>query len=123
MFAGVGYSGDMRDPRDATWLAILVLQEDRLKVTRLEATGRHGLQNYLRDPDRSLMDVEAIEEYYRKHQVSYERITFAFKGPKNIGIVSEPPDQPVPSRFQTAPGAVVAQAVIADRFGTEATLS
>lgn len=34
--------------------------------------------------------VEAIEEFYRRHQVSYERVTFKFKGPKNIGIVSTP---------------------------------
>ena len=36
--------------------------------------------------------VEAIEIYYRQHQVRFERVTFNFKGPKNIGIVSEPPD-------------------------------
>ncbi|MDF7825168.1 hypothetical protein P4B35_14185 [Pontiellaceae bacterium B12227] len=34
--------------------------------------------------------VEAIEAYYREHEVSYERVHFAFKGPKNIGIVSTP---------------------------------
>jgi hypothetical protein len=60
LFAGVGYSGDMRDPREATWLAVLLLRDERLNVIRIEATGRHGLQSYLRDPDRSLMDVEAI---------------------------------------------------------------
>jgi hypothetical protein len=60
MFAGVDYSGDMRDPRDATWLAIAELRGQRLRISRLEATGRHGLQGYLRDPDRSLMNVEAI---------------------------------------------------------------
>jgi len=60
MFAGVDYSGDMRDPRRATWLAVVELRGDRLRVARLEATGRHGLQNYLRDPDRTMMNVEAI---------------------------------------------------------------
>jgi len=60
MFAGVGYSGDMRDPRHATWLAVAELRGDRLRVARLEAKGRHGLQGYLRDPDRTLMNVEAI---------------------------------------------------------------
>jgi hypothetical protein len=60
MFAGVGYSGDMRDPRDATWLAVAELHNKRLKISRLEATGRHGLHGYLRDPDRSMMNVEAI---------------------------------------------------------------
>jgi hypothetical protein len=60
MFAGVGYSGDMRDPRDATWLAVAELRDERLKISRLEATGRHGLHGYLRDPDRSMMNVEAI---------------------------------------------------------------
>lgn len=34
--------------------------------------------------------VEAIEAFYREHQVSYDRITLPFKGPKNIGIVSAP---------------------------------
>ncbi|RPJ52228.1 MAG: hypothetical protein EHM21_00720 [Chloroflexi bacterium] len=33
----------------------------------------------------------AIEEYYHAHKVQFERVTFAFKGPKNIGLVSEPP--------------------------------
>jgi hypothetical protein len=60
LFAGVDYSGDMRDPREATWLSIVELREDRLRVVRLEPTGRHGLQGYLRDPDTSLMNVEAI---------------------------------------------------------------
>jgi len=59
-FAGVDYSGDMRDPRDGTWLAVLGLHGDDLWVKRLEATGRSGLESYLRDPDRSLMSAEAI---------------------------------------------------------------
>ena len=60
MFAGVDYSGDMRDPRDRTWLAIVELRGERLRVSRLEPTGRHGLQGFLRDPHRLLMHVEAI---------------------------------------------------------------
>jgi hypothetical protein len=60
LFAGVDFSGDMRDPREATWLAIVELREERLRVHRLDATGRHGLQNYLRDPDSTMMSVEAI---------------------------------------------------------------
>ena len=59
-FAGVGYSGDMRDPRDRTWLAIVDLRGDRLRVARLEATGRQGLQGDLRGTGRILKDVEAI---------------------------------------------------------------
>jgi hypothetical protein len=59
-FAGVDYSGDMRDPRDGTWLAIVELRDRVLHVKRLEATGRHGLQAFLRDPDTMLMRVEAI---------------------------------------------------------------
>jgi hypothetical protein len=35
--------------------------------------------------------VEAIESYYREHKISYERVQFGFKGPKNIGIVTDPP--------------------------------
>ena len=35
--------------------------------------------------------LEAIEDYYYKSQVTFQRIIFPFKGPKNIGIVSDPP--------------------------------
>ena len=37
--------------------------------------------------------LDAIEDYYRCHKVSFERVEFPFKGPKNIGIVSEPPKE------------------------------
>jgi hypothetical protein len=37
--------------------------------------------------------LEAIEQFYERHGVVYERITFAFKGPKNIGLVSVPPGE------------------------------
>jgi hypothetical protein len=60
LFAGVDYGGDMRDPREGTWLALIGLEDERLAVFRLRATGRHGLESYLRDPDSTLMDVEAI---------------------------------------------------------------
>jgi hypothetical protein len=33
----------------------------------------------------------AIEQYYLQHGVSFEKIVFGFKGPKNIGLVSRPP--------------------------------
>lgn len=36
--------------------------------------------------------IEAIEKYYREHKVRFERVTFRFRGPKNIGIVSDPPN-------------------------------
>lgn len=32
----------------------------------------------------------AIEAYYGEHGVRFERAAFGFRGPKNIGIVSEP---------------------------------
>lgn len=32
-----------------------------------------------------------LEEFYKQHGVNYQRITFDFAGPKNIGLVSEPP--------------------------------
>jgi hypothetical protein len=32
----------------------------------------------------------AIERYYLKHGVSFERIVFNFRGPKNVGLVSRP---------------------------------
>jgi len=35
--------------------------------------------------------VEAIQAYYREHRIRSERIVFPFRGPKNVGIVSEPP--------------------------------
>jgi hypothetical protein len=35
--------------------------------------------------------IEAIETYYREHGVRFKRVKFGFKGPKNIGLVSEPP--------------------------------
>ena len=34
--------------------------------------------------------LEAIEQFYRQHGVIYERVAFAFNGPKNIGLVSTP---------------------------------
>jgi hypothetical protein len=33
----------------------------------------------------------AIELYYRERQVGYERVTFPFRKPKNIGLVTTPP--------------------------------
>jgi hypothetical protein len=35
--------------------------------------------------------LQAIKRYYRSHSVRFERVMFRFKGPKNIGLVSEPP--------------------------------
>lgn len=35
--------------------------------------------------------IKKIEEFYNRHGVRYKKITFDFKGPKNIGLVSEPP--------------------------------
>jgi len=37
--------------------------------------------------------LEALEAYYRQNRVAFELITFPFKGPKNIGLVSRPPAQ------------------------------
>jgi hypothetical protein len=34
--------------------------------------------------------LEAIEGFYRAHSVRFERVVLDFKGPKNIGLVSEP---------------------------------
>ena len=34
--------------------------------------------------------VEAIAAYYQANGVRYERVVFPFKGPKNVGLVSEP---------------------------------
>jgi hypothetical protein len=35
--------------------------------------------------------VAAIAGFYRERGVQFDRMTFPFKGPKNIGLVSEPP--------------------------------
>lgn len=35
--------------------------------------------------------LEAIESFFDEHGVRHERTTFDFRGPKNIGIVTEPP--------------------------------
>jgi hypothetical protein len=35
--------------------------------------------------------VAAVEEFYCREGVPFERVTFSFRGPKNIGIVSLPP--------------------------------
>ncbi len=59
-FAGADYSGNMRDPREKTWLAVVTLVGEALHVARLTATGRSGLEAALRDPDPALMQVEAI---------------------------------------------------------------
>jgi hypothetical protein len=32
----------------------------------------------------------AIENFYRQNSVNYKRVTLAFKGPKNVALVSEP---------------------------------
>lgn len=34
-----------------------------------------------------------IEEFYKNHEVKYERVIFPFQGPKNIGLVSFPPSK------------------------------
>jgi hypothetical protein len=60
LFGGVDFSGDMRDPKEGTWLALLELREERLAVVRLEATGRSGLEAQLRNPDAALLHAEAI---------------------------------------------------------------
>jgi hypothetical protein len=33
----------------------------------------------------------AIEEHYREQRIGFERLTLPFNGPKNLGLVSEPP--------------------------------
>lgn len=35
--------------------------------------------------------IEAIAANYRTKQIKFERVVFPFAGPKNIGLVSEPP--------------------------------
>jgi hypothetical protein len=35
--------------------------------------------------------LHSIQDFYKEHGVTYECVTFDFKGPKNIGLVTEPP--------------------------------
>lgn len=37
--------------------------------------------------------IEAIEGYYKKHGVAFERVALGFNGSMNIGLVSEPPEK------------------------------
>lgn len=60
LFGGVDFSGDMRDPKEGTWLALLELRGDGLLVTSLRPTGRAGLQALLRDSGSEILKVEAI---------------------------------------------------------------
>ena len=60
LFGGVDFSGDMRDPRNRTWLCMLELRKERLHVMRLDPTGRSGLQACLRDSDAAFLHAEAI---------------------------------------------------------------
>ncbi len=47
--------------------------------------------NFWDDQRRGCKELlEAIEDFYRKHPVDFERVALDFKGPKNIAIVSEP---------------------------------
>jgi hypothetical protein len=46
--------------------------------------------------------LEAIGAYYEEHGVGYERVTFPFAGPKNVGLVSEPPPDGQSPRPQRA---------------------
>lgn len=35
--------------------------------------------------------LQEIESFYKEHGVSFEKVVFEFEGPKNIGLVSNPP--------------------------------
>jgi hypothetical protein len=35
--------------------------------------------------------VEAVEGFYLNAGIRFERVTFSFKGPKNVGLVTQPP--------------------------------
>ena len=37
--------------------------------------------------------IEEIENYYQKHQIKFEKVIFSFRGPKNIGLVSNPSEK------------------------------
>ena len=35
--------------------------------------------------------IASIADFYQSRGVQYEKVTFSFRGPKNIGLISEPP--------------------------------
>lgn len=41
--------------------------------------------------------IEKIEEFYKNNGVIYEKVTFDFEGPKNVGLISVPKDYQVVS--------------------------
>ncbi len=50
--------------------------------------------NFWSDEERLGRDalLTKIEEFYKSRGVTYERVVFSFDGPKNIGLVSNPPN-------------------------------
>lgn len=95
---GVGHREEEFNPAMATYYDLIVglHPDEALRVVAQAALVRPAILvpccNFW-STERLGRDelLEAIGEYYRAHDVRFERVTFAFRGPKNIGLVSEPP--------------------------------
>lgn len=60
-FGGLSWSGDRRDPREDTWIAVARLADDGgLEIERLDAVGREGAVRALSADDAPLRRAEAI---------------------------------------------------------------
>ncbi|HEY2117087.1 MAG TPA: hypothetical protein VGJ51_18455 [Candidatus Angelobacter sp.] len=48
--------------------------------------------------------LQAIEKFYQEQGIFWERIRFNFNGPKNVGLVTKPPQENGPRRSSDSPG-------------------
>ena len=95
---GVGYRAEEFDPSGAAYYDLIVgLHPDEATRAVAEAAlARPTILipccNYWSE-DKLGRDelIGSIEVYYKSLGVVSERITFPFKGPKNVGLVSSPP--------------------------------
>jgi hypothetical protein len=95
---GVRHQAGAFDPAFSTYYDLIVgLHPDgALREVALAALVRPAILvpccNFWSPEKLGQMELlHAIEQYYEQHGVSYERVAFPFKGPKNIGLVSAPP--------------------------------
>ena len=94
---GVGSRDAEFDPAWASYYDLIVglHPDEALRPVVLAALARPTLVvpccNFWSEEKLGCLElVEAVENYYRDNGVNFERITFPFKGPKNIGILSKP---------------------------------
>jgi hypothetical protein len=95
---GVDHREQAFDPSSATYYDLIVglHPDEALRVVAQAALVRPAIlipccNFWSREKLGRDALVQAIGEYYRAHGVRFERVIFPFRGPKNIGLVSEPP--------------------------------